>query len=94
MVSLKRDDQIFRIRFTWVRDECLGPFEYGSGFGYIQTEWDIALEPEILNHAAPPYCWRLTARDETLAKTSHPEILEEAWLRRLIQKKLAIQHES
>jgi hypothetical protein len=94
MVSLKRDDQLFRIRFTWVRDECLGPFEYGSGSGYIQTEWKLHLEPENLDTGNPPYCWRLEALDENLAKTFRPRILEADWLRREIRKKLAIPHDS
>ena len=96
-ITLKQNEQTFWIRFNWVRDECLGPYEPGSGFGAIgcpRTEWRLALEPANLQAGELlPYCWRLETSDESLETASHPRILEEEWLRRLIRKKLAAVHD-
>jgi len=93
MVSLKQNDRVFRIRLKVVRDEYREPLDFLLGTGYIQTEWDMTLEPENRETAGPPYCWKLTPRDESTARASHPRILEEQWLRRLIRKKLAAVHD-
>jgi len=96
-IRLKQDERTLYIRFNWVRDECIGTFDYGTGYGSLgspKTEWHLELGPENPGAVPDPlYCWSLRPSDESLAKVSHPRILEEEWLRRWIQKKLAIEHE-
>jgi hypothetical protein len=95
-VSLKRDGKTFRITFDWVRDEHLADRSgFHLGNGYIETEWDLRLEPEVKQiPPAAPFHWRLIPRDESVPKASHPHTLEDAWLRRLIRKKLSVPQNS
>jgi hypothetical protein len=95
IVSLKRSCQTFRITLSWKRDEHLDHASFNLGNGYIETQWRLILEP--VNKAvpiSPPFHWRLKSRDESIARSSHPRIMNEPWLRRMIRSKLAVLEES
>ena len=95
MISLNRSGQTFRITLNWVRDEHLDRASFSLGNGYIETQWRLLLEPEKkVAPVAPPFHWKLKQVDRSIGEASHPHILDEVWLRRLLQRKLALPQES
>jgi hypothetical protein len=95
VVSVKRNGQTFRITLGWVRDDHLDQASFHLGNCYIETQWRLLLEPEKKEFpVTPPYHWRLKPIDPSISRASHSRILDAAWLRRLMQKKLALPQES
>lgn len=95
-VPLKRDGQLFRIWFSWVRDEFVPYHGLTLGNGSIQTGWKLRLRPvnKLFPEVRPPFVWNRYSREQSIQSVAHPDILTEPWLRRVIQKKLAIESDT
>ena len=94
-IALKRGDQSFYLTTKWVRDEYVALHGFGLGNCFLHPDWSLELRPATPTFpVAGPFAWELRSCDEAVPATSYPRTLEEAWLRRLIQKKLATEHES
>jgi hypothetical protein len=95
VVSLKGHGRTFRITFGWVRDDFVANHGFHLGNGYIETDWTVRLRPQRPQFpVVGPFQWELHSRDKSISRASHPHTLEESWLRQLIRKKLAIEHDA
>jgi hypothetical protein len=95
IVSAKVSGNTFRITITWIRDEAVKGSGDQLGFAYIETDWDLKLEPESDSiPLRPPFVWRVFRIDRGSRKPAHPGILDETWLRALIRQKLRAQPRS
>jgi len=88
-VSVKLGSKTFRIWINWIRDGSLTGEAPPLGIGYIETEWNLRLEPEHDScPVQPPFVWSVLPSGQGNKKPSHRQILDENWLRALIRQKL------
>ena len=95
-VSLKRHGQTFRITLNWVRQEYVSQSGPMLGTGYIEKQFHLRLRPEKSREIPmqPPFHWDVYPYEGQHSRGAPLRILDESWLRRLIQKTLALPHDS
>jgi hypothetical protein len=95
-VSLKRHGQTFRITLNWVRQEYVSQSGPMLGTGYIEKQFHLRLRPEKPGEIPiePPFHWEVYPYEAQHSQGAPLGILDEPWLRRLIQKTLALSQNS
>lgn len=92
VVSARLSGHVFRITLSWVWDRSKSQAGRLLGTGYIETDWDLRLEPlDDSIPIQPPFVWRVFPSDRGIRKSSHPDILDEKRLRALIRQKLGVE---
>lgn len=92
VISARIGSDVFRITLNWVWDRSKDRAGGLLGTGYIETDWDLRLEP--LNDPIPlrpPFVWHVLPSRRENRKSPHPDILDEDWLRALIRQRLGVE---